>query len=199
MSLAVFQTLLMRLITEPDFRDAARADASAALASFELTPLEASRLARIAADPGVDVNRTLHKGFRLGKLRALLPMTCQLLGNRRLAREVAAFWQTRPPSSFYYIPEALEFCEFLATRRLRVKYLPEVLAYERATLELERARIDEPAPQLVHFEHDPVPLLAALAQGRAPRGLARRPAIAQGLRGADGHAEWRLAVLPSAV
>ena len=198
MSLPVFQTLLMRLITEPDWRDALRVDASAVLAGLDLTALESSRLARIAADPGVDVNRTLHKGFRLGKLRALLPMTCQLLGNRRLAREVSAFWQSRPPSSFYYIPEALEFCAFLAARRLRVKYLVEVLAFERATLELERARTDEPAPQLVRFEHDPVPLLAALASGRAPRGLARRPAIAQGLRGADGHAAWRLAVLPAA-
>jgi hypothetical protein len=191
-SLRRFQTLLTRLIAEPDYRDAVRADAQAAFGSEDLTPLEASRLARIADDRGLDVNRTLHKGFRLGKLRTMLPLTCQLLGNRRLAREVAAFWQQRPPSSFYFIPEAIEFCDFIAARRLRLKYLPEVLTYERATLEIERARVDEPAPQRVSFAHDPSALLAALLGGRTPRGIARRPSIVQGQRGPDGRAQWRV-------
>ena len=192
MSLKTFQSLLTRLIAEPDYRDRVRADAQAALAGDDLTPLEISRLARIAADRGLDINRTLHKGFRLGKLRAMLPLTCQVLGNRRLSREVAAFWALRPPSSFYFIPEAIQFCDFIASRRLRLTYLAEVLAYERATLEIERARVDEPAPQTVQFEHDPSALLAALLAGRMPRGIERRISTAHGQRGPDGRAQWCL-------
>jgi hypothetical protein len=193
-SLKRFQTLLTRLIAEPDFRDAVRADAATAFRDDDLTALEASRLARIAVDRGLDVNRTLHKGFRLGKLRAMLPLTCQLLGNRRLVREVAIFWQVRPPSSFYFIPEAIEFCDFVAARRLRLEYLAGVLAYERATLELERARVDEPAPQRVRFEHAPSAVFAALMNGRVPRGIPRQPSVVEGWRGADGRAQWRVLV-----
>lgn len=192
MSLQRFQAVLLRLIADPDFRDRVRADGAAALEGEDLTALESGRLVRIAADRGLDINRTLHKGFRLGKLRAMLPLTCQALGARRLAREASAFWAQRPPSSFYFIPEAIEFCAFLSARRLRATYLPEVMAYERASLELERARLDEPPAQQVRFAHDPAVLLALLAGGRMPRGLQPRPCTAIGRRGADGRAVWQL-------
>lgn len=192
MSLAAFQSVLARLILEPEFRDRVREGEAAALQG-ELTDGERERLRRIAADPGLDVNRTLHKGFRLGKLRALLPLTCSLLGSRALTREVAAFWAERPPSGFYFLPEALEFCDFLAARRVRRKYLPEIVAFERAALELQRARFDEPPPQLVHFEHDPAALLAAVAGGRRPRGIPARRCLAVAQRDASGAVQWRIA------
>ena len=190
MSLRAFQTSLARLIVDPDFRERVQHRAASAL-DANLSAREKSRLIQIAADPGLDINRTLHKGFRLGKLRAMLPLTCQLLGPR-LAREVSAFWAERAPSSFYFIPEALEFCDFLARRKIRNKYLSEVLAYERATLELEKARHDNPPPQAVHFQHDPRILLTALAAGRRPRAVPLRPSLALGRR--DGHAgiTWQL-------
>lgn len=197
MSAQAFQTALARLIVEPDFRDAVRARGAAALddegdPSQMLTPIERARLSQIAHDRGVDLNRTLHKGFRLGKLRAMLPLSCTLLAPKRLAHEVALFWQQRPPSSFYFLPEALEFCDFLAQRRLRCKYLAEVLAYERATLELERARVDAPPPQQVVFEHEPAALLGALARGRRPRGITRRACVVTGSRTAGGPIHWAL-------
>ena len=195
MSAQAFQTALARLIVEPDFRDAVRARGDAALAadadaSQVLTPQERARLCQIAKDRGVDINRTLHKGFRLGKLRAMLPLTCTLLTTKRLAHEVALFWQQRPPSSFYFLPEALEFCDFLAQRRVRCKYLAEVLAYERATLELERARVDAPPPQQVVFKHEPAALLGALAQGHRPRAVARRTCVVVGSRTEAGAIRW---------
>ena len=122
MTALAFQTAMARLIVEPDFRDAVRAEGAGALPG-PLTALEASRLVTIAHDRGLDMNRTLHKGFRLGKLRALLPLTCALLTPARLAREVAAFWQANPPASFSFLPEALEFCAFLERRPLRSAYL----------------------------------------------------------------------------
>lgn len=196
MSLASFQSFLVRLITDPDFRDRVRADAEAALPG-DLSPVERDRLQRVASDPGLDVNRTLHKGFRLGKLRALLPLTCQLLGSRALMREVAAFWAERPPSGFYFLPEALEFCDFLATRPLRGKYLREVVAFERANLELQRARFDEPPPQLVRFEHEPSALLGALARGRRPRAIPVRRCMAVARRDGTGAVQWRIAETPA--
>jgi hypothetical protein len=190
MSLPAFQSALLRLIVNPAFRDAVRAPG--ALPASDLTVVEANRLRRIAADPGLDTNRTLHKGFRMGKLRTLLPLTCTLLGPKRLGREVAAFWQRQPPAGFSFLPEALEFIAFLRKRRLRVRYLDEVLAYEHATLELERARTGAAPPQRVVFEHDPAMLLSALAQGRRPRGVPQRRCVAIGLRDRRQQVQWAL-------
>lgn len=191
MTARAFQTAMARLIVEPEFRDAVRTDVAAALPGG-LTPLEASRLVAIARDRGLDMNRTLHKGFRLGKLRALLPLTCAALTPARLAREVARFWQTCPPASFSFLPEALEFCAFLERRQIRSVYLAEVLAYERATLELERARIDAPPPQSVRFRHDPIALLGTLATGRRPRAVRERPCLLLGSRSDDAQTSWTL-------
>jgi hypothetical protein len=196
MSLAAFQSAMLRLIADPAFRDAVTARETDALGS-DLTSLETSRLQRIASDRGLDINRTLHKGFRLGKLRALLPLTCRLLGARRLARELPVFWQQRPPASFSFLPEALDFCDWLARRRLRIRYLGEVLAYERALLELERARTDAAPIQVVRFRHDPAPLLAALADDRRPRAIAVRPCRAIGWRDANGAVRWRIRDTPA--
>jgi len=189
-SLHTFQSCLAQLIVDPDYRDRVRALGNDALAA-SLTERERARLCRIAADSGLDINRTLHKGFRLGKLRAMLPLTCQLLGAARLAREVSAFWVECPPSSFYFLPEALEFCKFLAGRKLRVKYLDEVTAYERATLEIEKAGA-VPPPQRVRFRHDPRILLAVLASGRRPRAVPHRPSVAICARDGVGRIQWRL-------
>lgn len=191
MSAQAFQAAMARLIVEPDFRDAVRAEGARALTGT-LTPLESFRLVAIAADRGLDMNRTLHKGFRLGKLRALLPLTCAALTPARLAREVALFWQTHPPASFSFLPEALQFCSFLERRHLHSVYLAEVLAFERATLELERARLDEPPPQTVRFRHDPVRLLGALAAGRRPRAVRERPCLLLGSKSGDAPARWTL-------
>jgi hypothetical protein len=182
---------MARLIVEPDFRDAVRARGVAAL-DGPLRPREAFRLVTIASDRGLDMNRTLHKGFRLGKLRALLPLTCRLLAPVTLAREVAAFWAANPPASFSFLPEALEFCAFLAQRPVRSRYLAEVLAYERATLELERARIGPAPPQSVRFLHDPIRLLGGLAAGRRPRGVPARPCLLLGSKDGDSPVHWTL-------
>ncbi len=191
MSLQGFQSMLFRLIAEPEFRDGIRAQKPFP-PRVELSTREMRRLRAIADDRGLDINRTLHKGFRLGKLRALLPMTCQLLGSRRLSRELSRFWLERPPSSFSFLPEALDFCEFLKRRRLRMRYLHDVLAFERALLRLEAAGADG-HPEAVAFEHDPAPVLAALAAGGRPRHVPRQRVDAVATRGQDGHIQWRMA------
>jgi hypothetical protein len=192
MSLQAFQSCMLRLIADPAFRDRVNADGDAALVDRDLSDIERRRLRAIAADRGLDINRTLHKGFRLGKLRALLPMSCRLLGSRRLSRELSGFWASCPPASFSFIPEALEFCAWLSPRASKVRYLDDVLGYERAMLELERARSDEAPTQVVRFRHDPTRLLGALGAGRRPRAIPTCDCEAVGVRERDGRIRWRI-------
>ena len=102
------------------------------------------------------------------------------------------YCQANPPSSFSFLPEALEFCSFLERRRLRSTYLGEVLAYERATLELERARVGPAPAQSVRFRHDPVRLLGDLAAGRRPRAVPARPCVLLGSKDGDAPVRWTL-------
>ena len=196
MSAPAFQSALARLIVDPDFRDGVRERRGEALAA-DLTPLERERLLAVSVDPGLDVTRTLHKGFRLGKLLAYLPLTRALFDRDTLAREIGEFWRRRPPVSFYFLEEALAFCEYLLERieegELEVRYLEEIAAYERAALELQRSRPDGSRPplQVVEFRHDPLPLLAALAHGEIPAAPERRCWLFGALE--DGRLEWRLA------
>ena len=65
MSLAHFQDAMVRLITDPDFRDHIAAGHAATDAT--LSERETTRLQRIARDPGLGINRTLHKGLPPGQ------------------------------------------------------------------------------------------------------------------------------------
>ncbi len=194
MSAAAFQTALARLVVDPDFGARLAAGDPDALAG-DLTELERERLRAVAADPGLAPTRTLHKGFRLGKVLALVPLTCRLLGDDLLAREIRAFWRGRPPTSFYFVDETIDFCDHLlarAGRGLRVRYLTEVVAYERATLEIERPRPEgeEVPAQSVEFRHDPATLIAALSRGEVPARLRRRRCRLVGVRTPAGEASW---------
>ncbi|QCB47640.1 hypothetical protein [Hydrogenophaga sp. PAMC20947] len=190
MSAVAFQSLLAQLVVDPALRDHLLADGIAAEA--DLDALERKRLLHVAGHPGLSVNHMLHRGFRLGKLKALLPLTCVLLKSARLQTAVERFWAVHPPRTFYFLPEAIEFCSFLLTQPTRSKYLHEVVAFERAHLELQRARLDAPPRQTVRFQHNPSKLLAQLASGRQPLGLAPMPCLAVGTVDEQGQARWAL-------
>lgn len=190
MSVTSFQSLMAQLVIDPAFRH--RVQAHGLPADADLDTRERQRLQHIAASPGLDINHTLHKGFRFGKLRALLPLTCALLQGARLNAAIARFWASHPPRSFYFLPEAIEFCDFLLAQPTHSKYLHEVVGFERAHLELQRARTDEPPPQTVHFQHDPSKLLGPLAQGKVPLGVPRQTCTAVGTLDDQGQAQWVL-------
>jgi hypothetical protein len=192
MSQGAFQAALARLVADPDFRDAVRSGSAPAF-DDDLTELERHRLLFVAGDRGLDITRTLHKGFRYGKLRTLLPLTCTLLGEKILATEIGEFWRSRVCQSFYYIEEALAFCDHLQERMkggLRRKYLREVLSYERAVLELQSADTPSGTSRQVRFRHDPVLLLASLSSGIEPRGIALRRCMLVGSLSESGEVEW---------
>ncbi len=167
----------------------------------DLTSRERRRLFAVVSDRGLDVTRTLHKSFRLGKLLSTLPLICTALGEERLASEVSRFWRARLPRSFYFLEEALAFCTYLVERRregLSVPYLEEVLAYERATLELRLASLagESPAPQRVNFYHDPEALLSKLASGTDLSDIAQGFFPLCGTLSPSGAIEWRLLEVP---
>lgn len=199
MSQRAFQTLAARMVVEPDFQELVRAGGAAALereSGGDLTELELRRLLALAADPGLDATRFVHVDFRLSKLYVSLPLTRFMLGRERMLREAQAFWRSNPPVTHYFIKEAVDFCDHLQARlrarALRAKYLPEVLAYERAELELKRPlpRGQAPRPQLVRFRHDPRALLSALARGRRPRAVPARACTLVATLDAEGNVRW---------
>jgi hypothetical protein len=191
MSVAVFQSALARLVVDPDFRDGVRERREAALPG-ELSDLERERLIHVAGHPGLDVTRTLHKGFRLSKLLTWLPLTCSVLDSEALAREVGEFWRLRLPVTFYYLEEAVGFCDHLL-ERMGAGAERDVIAYERASLELQRARPEgEEAPvQVVDLGRDPQELLEALSRGEPLAGVPERPCQLIGTKEV-GRVEWRI-------
>lgn len=196
MSTAAFQSALARLVVDPDFRDGVRERGEAALPE-DLNDLERERLTFVAGHPGLDVTRTLHKGFRLSKLLTWLPLTCSVLTGEALAAEVSELWRRRLPVTFYYLEEAVGFCDYLLERmregHLDLPGLGDLVAYERASLELQRARADgEAAPvQVVELRHDPQELLGALSRGEPLAGLPEQPCRLVGTK-AEGRVEWRI-------
>jgi hypothetical protein len=194
-SAAVFQSGLARLVVDPDFRNGVRGRGAEALPEG-LSELERERLLAVAVDPGLDITRTLHKGFRLAKLLAWIPRTCAVLGREVRTREVEEFWKRRLPVSFYYLEEAVAFCDYLLERvreGLDVAYLEEVASYERASLELRRARPagEVAEAQVVELRHDPEALLGALARGEGLAGVPEMTCRLVGRR-VDGGVEWSL-------
>jgi len=191
MTEVAFQRALGRLVTDRRFRR--RLGRGTALPAG-LSGLERRRLAALAAAPGVALTARLIDSFRLGKLITLLPLTRALLGPARFAREAEAYCAKTPPTSFYLADEALAFCVHLAAARPRRPYLAEVVAYERAMIELKRPRPSGTARpnQRVVFEHDPARLLPPLARGGRPRAVPRRRHVAIGFLGADGEVDWRI-------
>lgn len=196
MSQVTFQATVARLVSDPDFRERVKARGVAALVP-ELTELERQRVMAVVSSRGLDAARLLHKSFRLTKLYTLLPLTRALLGPDRLAREIGAFWQANPCVSHYFLEESLAFCDYLQARLaagLRIKYLKEVVAYERANLELRQPRSSDepPPPQSVRFAYDPVELFTPLINGKRPRAIAARPCVLTGSLDGDGEIQWSL-------
>ena len=83
----------------------------------------------------------------------------------------------------------------LRRRNARGKYLREVVAYERATLELARARVGAAPAQTVVFRHDPRVLLSTLAARRRPRAIAERRCRATGSKDSHGRVSWQMETL----
>lgn len=197
MSQREFQAMLGRIVVDTQFRARVRRDGLAAL-DADLTPREQQRLLSVASDRGMEATRLVHTDFRLSKLYVMLPLTRLVLGRRRFLREADAFWSQYLPVTHYFIPESIDFCDYLQGRLLRgdlrVKYLREIIAYERAELELQRPRPDAtlPPPQIVRFRYDPIALFTSLTRQRRPRAIPPLDCTLVGTLERDGQTHWQL-------
>ena len=192
MSLPAFQSELARLVTDERWREEVRT-AGPAVLTGDLTDRERRRLFQASADPGLVLAAKLARSYRLAKILTLLPLTRSLLGDAVLGREVRRFWAEHPPRTFYALDEALAFADSLLSRHLYNPFIDEVVGFEKALLELRRARPgNRPAPpQTIHFRHDPRVVLGALAEGRyPPRRTRDRPFVLRATLAADGTLEW---------
>jgi len=182
------------MVVDPAFRAHAREQGLAGMAD-DLTPLEQQRLLEVASDRGMHATRLIYEDFRLSKLYIMLPLTRFLLGRKRLAREVSAFWSANLPVSYYFLQEAIDFCNYLQERLrsgLRVKYLYEIVSYERATLELQRPRLPAETipPQTVNFSYDPISLFTQLSRQQRPRAVPPLRCTLVGTLDEDENVQW---------
>lgn len=190
MSLLAFQRALADLSASPELCRRVRAGDAAALAGYELTPLEQRRLVSAAGQPGMAVNCTLHRSNRISSILTLLPGTVHLLA-AELRAVADRFWARHPVPDFTTRREVRRFCGWLLEEaeagRIASPFLPDVTGWELAQYELRMvsrkrtlARIAQDAerfpdgPLAVHplvrvaaFRHDP-DVLAPLAERKAP-------------------------------
>lgn len=151
MSQRAFQSALARLVIEPEFRDLVASERSLGMDGF--TELERRRLVHCAQDRGMDITRMLYKGWRLTKLVSMAPLTCVLLGEH-LVEEASSFWLTHPPTSLYFLDEALSFLAHVEGRQLDgvpAEKLDAIVAHERSLLESRRET-------LLTMEHSSIPI-----------------------------------------
>jgi hypothetical protein len=191
MSLSAFQSALVRMVSDATWREDVRTGGS--LAAFDLSERETRRLRAAAGDPGLAVTATLVRSFRLGKVLNLLPMTRTLLGDARLGQEVRCFWAVQPPRTFYALDEAIAFAEYLMKRNWASPFALEVVTFERALLELRRARpAGEGVPaQEISFCHDPRDVLGPLSKGQRPGKRARvRSCVVRASLDERGQVAW---------
>jgi hypothetical protein len=186
MSLLAFQLALADMTASHAFCGRVAAEPDAALAGYELTPVERRRLAAAAGQRGMRVNCSLYRYNRIVTLVAVLPGTVHLLAGE--ARAVAdEFWAAHPPDRNMR-RESERFAAFiraaLASGRLASPYLREVVDYEMmryqlaATPQPDRpaapAEVDDadgmliphPRVRVAAFAHDPAVLLPHLAAKR---------------------------------
>ncbi len=193
MSLERFQALQARLVVDPGFRERVVAAQGALTEEPDLTALERRRLAAIARSEGLRISVLVHRGWRLGKLLTLLPRTCSMLGPDRAAAELDVFWRRQLPRSLYFHDEAIAFADHLADTSddLGLPYLREVVAFERAEVELMRPGTEPGERRSVVMPRELGARLAG-AIGDAASGGPMEAAVFVGERLAEGGTRWSL-------
>jgi len=203
MSLLAFQRVMADLAASPELVRRVRADAEAALAGYELTPLELRRAASAAAQQGMVVNCTLHRTNRISSILTLLPATVFLVGDG--LRAVAdRFWARYPVPDFTTRREIRRFAGWLREQveegAIDTPFLAEVVGWELAQYELRMvarkrtlAKVAEDAERFPDGPLAPHPLMRVAAFRHDPEVLVRLAARRDPLPwGEIAEGEWHL-------
>ena len=123
----------------------------------------------LARDPAIAILRRLIGQFRSGMVSDAMPLTTRLLlvalGDEAVLDLFARFWRARPPEMFA-TREAASWSAFLLACGLRVDYLADTIALDRAALEVQATGVEVIVPIAIH----PTALIDALRRGEAPPG-----------------------------
>jgi hypothetical protein len=167
-TLLAYQQALCDLVASPELCLRVRSD-TATLDAYDLSDRERRRLSAVVAQPGMSTSCTLYRVNRITPLYSYLPLTCTLLGDDLIV-EAERYWSQGKPGDLQFGPETQRFARFLRERfaagALASPYVGEVLELELAANALRWGA--DPPRRMVRFAHDPEPLLAALADVRAP-------------------------------
>lgn len=124
----------------------------------------------LASDPGVEVLQNLVTSVRAGMLVDLLTLSYRLmvlnLGEQAVRELMDDYWRETLPEPFA-AEEAKRFATFVKQQNLTIPHLPEVLAYEVASIEY----LSTGHAAKVNFSCDPRVLLSALHTGKLPEQL----------------------------
>lgn len=115
MTLAAFQRALTDLTSSPALCRASRTMPGLLSERYDLTPLEADRLERIAASKGMEANCMLYRANRLAPVALNCPDLCAALGDD-LNRLISAYWEAEPTTNVHFLVETERFCRFLTGR-----------------------------------------------------------------------------------
>jgi len=180
MTLLAFQLALADLAASADLCARVTSDAEAALAGYDLTPVERRRLASAAGQRGMRVNRSLYRHNRVTALATVAPGTLHLLGDE--ARDVAdAFWAVHGAERNMR-REGEHFAAFvlgmLDDGRLASPYLRDVVQFELVRYQVAveprgaaLARVAEAARRWPRGALAPHPLVRAAAFAHEPQAL----------------------------
>lgn len=168
MSLLGYQQALCELVASPRFCLAVRRDPSS-LDPYDLTERERARLASVVTQRGMSTSCTLYRVNRIAPVFSYLPLTCAVLGDE-LIHEAERHWEAGKPPNLQFESETVRFTNYLKDRLeaggIENPYLEEVLLLELAAHALASGA--DPPRRTVRFRHDPVALLALLADRRQP-------------------------------
>jgi hypothetical protein len=125
----------------------------------------------LRADPGLSIMRGMVDRFRGSIIVRTLRLSSRLIilerGTGYLEQLLAAYWKMHPPRACA-LEEAEAFADYLRQEKPYVPFLPEVLEYDRAVIDVAMHGEE----RLVPFRADPLPLLGALGAGRRPTQIA---------------------------
>lgn len=188
MSISGFQLALCEAIASPALARQLRRDPDSFLARYDLSDRERRRLIAVGRQRGMATSCAIYRLNRITPICLYLPMTSLLLGDHELVAQAEAFWSARG-TDLQFQPEVACFGSFLRERLGIINsphpFLPHVLEFELAVNELQfhsqqssntadrRASCKYPdhvhaLVRLVKFAHEPLALLAALAEHRVP-------------------------------
>ena len=141
MSMAAFQRAYADLAASPTLCLAVRADAAAALATYDLDARERGRLERAVRQRGMDANCTLYRATRITALNSVAPLTLGVI--RPVLRELLdAYWADNPVHDVRFAHETSRFIGWLERHAFRLpEPADEIIALARRELALEEARL----------------------------------------------------------